>query len=240
MFDVRTYGNDPLPGDPPPPAKTFTQEDVNRIMAEEKRKTQANLKAINDELTNLRSSAQLTEEERNTLSSRIAELEQQTMTKDEMARRDTEKLKKAADEQVKALTTERDSYRGLFESNLIDAQLAAAATAHKALSVEQISAFLKGNTKVKYVNENGVPNYQVEVSLPDKDKDGRPITLTASPDEVIKRMKDLPDRFGNLFINESNAGLGGNNSQGRGSSPPEFRPGMSMEEYKKIRARLKG
>jgi len=191
--------------------QTFTQDQVNTFLAEEKRKHQKTQQALATELEGLKKNASLTAEEKKVLEKRIEELQNQYMTAEEKARHASEKVQKQTTEQLEALTKERDTWQRLHSQLLIDTQIIKSATENKAYYSEQIAALLRPVTKlVENLDEEGKPNgeYTPKVMFADKDKNDKPIILELTIPEAVKRMTEL-DQFGNLFEGSKKGGVGG-------------------------------
>ena len=194
--------------------EVFTQEQVNTMMADEKRKNQNKQRELVTELESLKKNTALTTEERDSLQSRIEELQNQFLTSEEKARQDVEKKKKEFQVNVETLTSERDTWRKKHSQLLIDTEITRSAADGKALHVEQISAILNPKTKLsEKLDDEGRPTGEFEprVKFADKDKDDKPIILDLTVNEAVKRMKELP-QYGNLFEGDKKGGLGGTGS----------------------------
>ena len=201
--------------------KKFTQTNLNTYLAEEKRKSAVTAKArehkILTELQELKKSASLTAEEKETLEKRIEDLQTQNMTAEEKARRAEELAEKKTAEQVTVLTKERDNWQLKHADLVINHAIITAATQgeQKALFHEQILAILKPRTRlVETLDDDGKPtgNFEPKVSFPDQDKEDNPIILELTVPETVKRMKEL-EQYGNLFDGGKKGGLGGTGSQ---------------------------
>jgi hypothetical protein len=216
--------------------KVFTQEQVNAMLAENKRNLQNQVASQIKELENLKQSKNITEKERETLSSRIEELNKSLMSKEELARKNEEKLKGEHKRTVEALAAERDDWKKKFTESTITRTIMDEATQAEAFSPNQIVALLQGNTRLVEVTDtegNVVPGqYETKVKLSDTDKDGKPTTLDLTVKEALKRMSDRND-FANLFKSGLAGGLGDSKSRttGKEVDPSKLSPG----EYRKWR-----
>lgn len=193
--------------------KIFNQDQVNTMIAEEKRKNQVRERKILGELQDLKKNVSLTAEEKNTLEKRIEDLQTQNMTVEEKARRAEELAEKKTFEQVLVLTTERDNWQSRHADLVINTAIITAASEgeNKALFLEPILAILQPKTKLaEILDDDGRPTdkFEPRVSFPDKDKDDKPLVLELTVVEAIKRMKEL-ERYGNLFEGTKKSGLGG-------------------------------
>lgn len=209
---------EPKAGDPDPknPGKTFTQEDVNRLLAEDRRKHQGQTQKAINELEALKTKARLTQEERNELDERIQRLQDELLTKEELAKKEQERLRKQSQEQVKSLESERDSWKTRYTSSAITRAITDAAASNDAYNPSQIVALLQSNTRlVERIDDNGKPTgvFEPKVRFRDTNKEGKEVELELSPAEAVKRMKEL-DEYLNLFKGTGVGGLGSNNQPG--------------------------
>lgn len=196
--------------------KTFTQEDVNTIMAREKRKTQEAQKQHAAQLEQYKKTAQLTTEERAKLEAQIDDLQSKSMTVEEKARRESEKAAKTHQAALDGLTTERDSWQNQYTNELIGNKIALASAKHKAENPEHIDGLIRSRTKVAPVLDpegNATGRFEARVAFPDTDKENKPITLDLTVDEAVKRMTELPQHQ-NLFAGGKAGGLGASGGQG--------------------------
>lgn len=205
--------------------KTFTQDQVNKLIAEEKRRTQQNRNTLLNELKGLRDSVQLTEEQKQQLESRIEQLTNETLTAQQQLQRDREKLTKQHREELDKEKQSRERVWGQYMSEKITREITDAALENKAISPIQIVNYLQQNTKLVEELKDGQPTgrWVSRVSFQDKDAQGSPITLELSVTEAVKRMAEMPEHW-NLFNSGVNGGLGSFNAPQtgvqRGSKPP--------------------
>jgi hypothetical protein len=97
----------------------------------------------------------------------------------------------------------------------------------EAFSAGQLVELLEGRARlVEEMDAEGNPipdSFIVKVKFKDTDKQGNAVTLDLSVAEVIKRMKEKPEEFGNLFKSGVSGGLGGTagpNPRRDNSKPP--------------------
>jgi len=206
------------PVEPPPPAvppKTFTQEDLNKILAKEKRTyEERNQKLIND-LKTMQDSATMTVQEKEALELRIEDLQKATMTKEELALREQAKAKKTYEDNLKALEGEATSWKSRYTKETIARSILDEAVRSEAYAPAQLVELLGTKSKlVPVLDETGKPtaDFVTKISFDDVDKDQKPVTLELTVSETLKRMKEIPDRFGNLFKSNANGGAGGSNN----------------------------
>lgn len=206
---------DAPPADPPK-TETFTQEQVNDMMAKDRRKHQDQTKKAMAEVEALRSKARLTTEERDDLDTRMQALQDQLLTKEELAKKEESRLKKEHENKLKEVSSERDSWKNRYTDSAIVRSISDAAGKHDAYRPQQIVALLQSKTRLAEVrNDEGNPTgaFKPEVRFDTVDKEGKPVTLTLTPEEAVKNMREMDDYL-NLFKGEGVGGLGQNNQPG--------------------------
>ncbi len=204
-------GEDDKPEDPKPEeGKVFTQDDVNRILAREKRKHESSTQTALDELNALKAKADLTKEEREDLEGRIEGLQSSLRTKEQQAAHEKQKLEKEYKTRVEQLEQERGTWQNRYTGATITRSITDAAATHKAFSPEQIVALLQPQTRLtEELDDEGKPTgeFVAKVTFHDTDKDSKPVKLDLTVPEAVKRMTEL-DRFSNLFEFEGSGGAG--------------------------------
>lgn len=203
--------------DDPPPVKTFTQEQLNTILAEEKRKDKEKNEKFLNELKALKESG-LTPEAKQQLEERIKNLEGDVFTKEQLGQQALEKAKADAENLKKGLESDRDNWKGMYTEQTINNSLISAALTHKAINHDQIVPLLRGNTRlVEALDGSGKPTGKLvpEVLFKDTDpKSGAAVELKLTPDQAVKRMRENTAKYGNLFEGTKLGGAGGAGDEG--------------------------
>jgi len=221
------------------PPKTFTQDEVNTIMAQNKKTLQTQVQTMTQELEQLKTSKSLTEKEREDLQKRIDSLNSDWTTKEQQQQTALEKKTKEFNDNLKKEAEEKQAWRGRYADEATRNQILIASAKHKAVNANQIQSILMPKTQLAEVlDADGKPTgvWAPRTSVEGKDKDGKPVTLTLSVEEAVKHLKDLPDEYGNLFEGGVVPGFGGsgnNRSGGSGSQNPPTDPAAYREWRKK-------
>lgn len=191
-------------------SKVLTQEEVNRILANERRKAQQAIQRATEEAQAASKKASMTAQERQELEERLSQIKDELLTKEELSKKQQERLAKKHKEDVESLTSQRDSWQKRYTESTIKRALTDAAAASNAFSPRQIVAILGGDTRlVEVLDDDGRPTgeYEPKVRFADRDDKGKPVVLELSPSEAVGRMKET-DEYLNLFRGEGSGGAG--------------------------------
>lgn len=197
-------------------AKTFTQEDVNQLVAAERRILETRSKNLLGELEALKTKSSLTAKEREDLETRLETTRQELMTKEELANEKLGKLQKQRDQELAALTGERDTWKTRHTQSMIQRSISDAAAAAEAFNARQLVALLAPDTHlVEDTDEDGKPTgeFSVMVKFQDVNKDGKPVKLDLPVNEAVKRLKEKSE-YQNLFKGLGTGGTGSSNKGG--------------------------
>ena len=193
--------------------KTFTQEQVNAFLADEKRKAKAQNEKLASELEAFKSKVNLSTDEKAELEARVESLRSEFMTKEEILKQDTAKAGKKYKEDLEAKTNEANTWKTRFTQQTINRSITDAAIKSEAFNPSQIVAQLAANSRlVEELGEDNKPTgeYVAKVKITDMDKDGKAITLDLTVAEAVKKMSEQ-DGFANLFKGKGTGGTGGQN-----------------------------
>lgn len=212
-------GNPPPPPPPPPPPeeKIFKQADVDRIVAEARRKDQAEITKASAELKKLRDSSTTTEAQRQQLNARIQELEDTYKTAQQRAEEAAERQRSEHKVALESTTAERDRWKNTFHTTTIENAIFKASS--DAMSVEQMHDLLAPKSRlVEGVDSEGKPNgvftVMTKITVTDPKTKQATVIDVPLPDAIAQMKKDVP-RYGNLFRSQATGGTGGSNGGGR-------------------------
>lgn len=226
----------PTPGTDDDDKPTLSQKKVNALMAEQKKKHEAEVQKALSQLEQVRNSKNLTDKEKEALTGRIEELQNSLLTKEQLAAKERERLE--TDYKGKLTDSEKVASRNwkLYENERIETAIMTAAVKHDAFRPGQISTLIRGQTSLvedKDAEGNGLGTFTPRIKFPDV-KDGKPITLDLTVEEAVKRMKDTPQEYGNLFKAGVVGGIGGSGSSGTSHEDGE-KPPTTPEAYRRWR-----
>jgi hypothetical protein len=222
-------------------AAKFTQDDVNRFLADDKRKHQAALTQMEQKLATALEDKTMTEATRKTLEENLAAVRGELRTKEEMLTLEKKRVEETLSQKIGDLEKQKGYWENLYRESSIERSLQDAAVVHGACRPEQIVTLLRGQTKlVQDVDETtGKPRetYQPKVEMSGVDpQTGEGVTLVLTPHEAVKRMSELPDIYGNLFKVNVVSGIGGGMNTGGapGSGRVDVRK-LTPQQYRELR-----
>jgi myosin heavy subunit len=205
----------------------FSQEQVNKFLAEEKRKWQTTQQKTISELTEIKNQLSTSDEEKTALSKKISEMETQLLTKEEIAEREKKKMETEAKNKIDSLSAERDNFKNQYANYRIENEITQEAVSQEAFSPKQVVALLRNETRlVPVVGEDKKPTGEFAAVVAIKSiKEGKQITLELPIADAVKRMKETPTEFGNLFKSTMSSGVGGGNVPGNNT-------GLNSSDFK--------
>jgi hypothetical protein len=195
--------------------RLFTQDHMNTEIGLARKKAAEANKTLIEQLEELKAKASTSESMKEELQQQIENLQQANLSKEEQMVRQIKQLEENVKKTQETLTTERDRYSKLWKDERISNELRYASDEHKAFSFEQIHSLLYSRTDLKpVIDDAGKPTgqHQVVVTLDVPDKDGNIEVKQLTPSTALKVMKELPQRYGNLFVSTEAGGLGGGNA----------------------------
>jgi len=223
--------------------KTFTQAEVNAYLAADRRKTEAKHKAqTKAELEKqektynaLLVNQNLTEQERDGLRESLTEVEKQLHSREELLTREKKELEAALIGKVTDAEKRATDWESKFKDSSIERELQEAAVKYEAYNVRQMMSALRPYTKLD-------EEAHVMVDLEDV-VDGKSVVTTLTPEDAMKRMKELPEMYGNFFKANVVSGVGGNsNTDGLSGAnvDPRSMTQAQYQEYRKTKLGLGG
>jgi len=223
--------------------KTFTTDQVNQIvqerLAKDRKSRSEELKKLEADYQAVLGTKALTEEERDSLTTRLEELQRANRTKEEQAKIEKRELQDEYEKRIQSLEARVVEAESLYTTSTIERALTDAAAKHKAYDASQIVTILKEHTKlVEPVDEQGntvagalVPR----VDLPDKNDAGESYISNRTPEDAVDRLKvTMP----NLFAANVVSGVGGSSATGGVTPGADGKidvTKLSPEQYSELR-----
>lgn len=235
-------GDGELPKDPPNPAagnageeRTFTQADLNKFLAEDRRKHQEKYTQLEADYKELLQNQNLTKEDRDKLQARLDDVQKSLRTKDQQAEYERKQAEEKYQNQLKTAEERAKYWEGLFKQETVARSLQDAAQAADAFNSNQIVGLLRPYTELKEMDGKLAPM----VDFPDIDeKTGEEIKTLRTPMEAVKRMRELPKIYGNLFKSNVVSGVGAGQAHTGDPDNIDY-ANLTAEEYRKHRDAIK-
>ncbi len=224
-----------------PAGTTFNQEDVNRFLAEDRRKHQTALSQVEAKLQEALNDKTMTEATRSALEENLAAIQGQLRTKEQQLALEKKHLEETHTVETVELKKKVVFWESLYRDSTVERSLQDAAVKNDAFNSDQIVVILRPQTKLLEVvdEQSGKPTgkYRPMVEMNDVDsKTGDPVTMVRTPEEAVKRMKELPETYGNLFKSGVVSGIGAGQatSDALGGGRVDVRK-LSPQQYRELR-----
>lgn len=202
--------------------RTFTQEDLNRFLADDRRKTEAKFKEKFDQLEVSYQEAiqnkQLSDGDRQELENQLEDLRARHRTKEQQLAYEKKKSEEEAAQRIAELENRATQWESRYTESTINRELQAAAIEHDAYNPELVVVHLKNATSLEEIVDTdgkptGIPAPMVNMTVRNEDT-GAMETLKMTPSEAVSYMKKNPERFGGFFKNNIREGIGSNSATG--------------------------
>ena len=224
-------------------SKTFTQDEVNKIVAADRRKLEESLKKAETSYKEVLANKNLTEQERKTLEENLSTVQGQLRTKEQQAMLEKKQLEEVYTGKIAEAEQKTKIWESMYRDSTVDRALQDAAVRNDAFNSSQITTLLRPWTRLMEVmdEKTGKPTgtFTPMVDFPDVDTNtGEAVILPRTPEEAVKRMKELPASYGNLFKSGVVSGIGSSSATGGLSSGAGGKLNVAKltpEQYRKIR-----
>ena len=197
--------------------KKFNQEEVNGIIAKEKRKFEEKHNELMGQVEELKQLANLKDEDRKRFEEKVQELQSSKLTTEQQYQKELKTLQKEFETTKQQLTESQQFWQNQFQTERKRNDILSAATSseHKAFNPNQIYDLLSPKTEVKPViddqgNETG--EFQTVTKMRTKDESNKDVTIDMPVKDAIKHMFDNPEEYGNLFESNLKSGLSSSNN----------------------------
>jgi hypothetical protein len=225
---------------PAPDEKRFSQTELNDYLASDRRKHTNRLAQLEKTLEDMSASKNLTIKERENVESQLEDLRKESRTKEEQFAYEKKQLDERHGKEVAAERKSREAVEKLYHDEKTERALIDAATSNDAFQPSQIVTALKPFTRLQEIVDEktgkGTGKFKVLVDLPDLDEEGQPIVVTHTPQSAVRRLKERPAEYGNLFKSGVISGVGSQAGVLSGSGKAVDLKSLSQEQYMKIRA----
>jgi hypothetical protein len=202
--------------------RTFTQDELNRFLADDRRKTEAKFKDKFDKLEvsyqDALKNKQLSDGDRQELQNQLEDLRARHRTKEQQLAHDKKQAEEAAGARIKELEDRASQWEGRYTETTIQRELQSAAVEHDAYNPDLVVTHLKASTNLEEVmDQEGKPTGKLApmVTMMVKNDDtGVNETLKMTPTEAVEYMKKNPERYGGFFKNNIREGIGSSSATG--------------------------
>jgi hypothetical protein len=222
-------------------AKMFTQDDLNKHLAEDRRKHQTKLQEMETKLKAALDSNTLTEKDRKALQENLETVQGQLRSKEEQLTVEKKQLQEQYAVQLKEANEKASFFENLYRDSTVERALTDAATKHEAFQPFQLANQLRPLTKLvpevdpKTGKPTGKYKPMVEMQAVNQTT-GEMETKAYTPEDAVKKMKDDPDTWGNMFRSGVRSGIGSSSATGgltSGNGQIDLRK-ITPQQYLKI------
>jgi len=222
--------------------RAFSQEDVNKFLAEDRRRHQEKLSKLENSYKVILDDKTLATEQREKLENELRDLQASNRTKAQQIEFDRKQEQKKFEQEISGFKTSAIKWEHMYKDSVIQRSLQDAAIAAEAFSPSQIVGLLRPVTEMRAATDeegNELDDQMVpKVDFPDIDETtGERIVTLCTPQEAVQRMKQLPKIHGNLFRANVVSGIGSGAATG-GVASGEGRidvTKLTPEQYRKMR-----
>lgn len=214
---------------------------MNRFLADDRRKHQTALAQMEAKLQEALNDKSMTEATRKALEENLTAIQGQLRTKEQQLAHEKKQLEEVHSAETADLKKKVVFWENLYRDSTVERALQDAAVKNDAFNADQIIVILRPLTKLLEVvdEKTGKPTgkYRPMVEMNDVDsKTGEPVVMVRTPEEAVKRMKELPDTYGNLFKSGVVSGIGAGQatSTSLGSGRVDVRK-LTPQQYRELR-----
>lgn len=217
------------------------QAAIDAIVAKRTEKARKTARENFQKYEEMAEKARLTEDQRVEYEAEAERLRRQTLTAEEITKREAKKAKDAYESRVTNAEKAAQTWEQRFKALKVNNEIQTSAAEHGVLptSIPFVAAFLGNNIKLEPVKSDTgeIIDFTTIVNFTDpQGADGKPVEVQLPVSDTLKRMKELPDLFGNFFQAPSSGGTGTNGGRPNPAGGKQgYRPGMSQEEYMRLR-----
>jgi len=222
--------------------KVFTQDDVNRFLADDRRKHVQKLEALEGAYKEALENQTLTSEQRAKLQEQLEDVQKRFRSKEQQLEMDKKALEERYNLDTQKLKESAVIWEAKYKSSVTDRALLDAAVTNEAYNPSQIVGLLRPMTRmIEAMGEDGKPTGELipMVDFPDVDTNTSESIMTRrTPEEAVRRMKELADQYGNLFKSNVVSGIGSGSATGglsAGASGHVDPRKLTTEQYIKLR-----
>lgn len=218
----------------------FTQDDLNKFLAEDRRKHQEKYKQLEASYQNILQTKGLADDEKAKLKFEFEDLQKTFRTKEQQMEFEKKQAALKYESELNDWKQKAVRWEGAYKEQVVQTSLQDAAISGEAFNPHQIIGLLQPITELRpEMDKDGKETGRLVpmIDFPDIDeKTGESIKTLRSPKDAVQRMKELPQLYGNLFKSNVVSGVGAGTAAG--GVPNNGRVDVSKltaEQYRKIR-----
>jgi hypothetical protein len=221
--------------------KVFSQDDVNKFMADEKRKMGKKFEELESAYKEALENQSLTSEQRGKLQEQLEDVQKRFRSKEMQLELDKKALEEKLHNESRRLTDQATAWESKFKTSVIERALLDAAVSNDAYSASQIVGLLRPMTRMVENIVDGQPTGDLVPVVEFEDIDvntGASIMTRRAPEDAVRRMKELTAQYGNLFKSNVVSGIGSGSAMGglaQGSDGRVDPRKLTTEQYVKLR-----
>lgn len=219
----------------------FTQDDINRFLADDRRKHQEKYKKLEESYQKMLKEGSLHKEQRARMQQELEDLQKAFRTKEQQAEYERKKQAEKYKTELQQASESAVKWESMYKTSIMERSLQDAAISADAFNPSQIVSLLKPMTKmVEETDDEGIPIGKLtpKVDFQDIDeKTGERVTTLRTPEDAVKRMRELPNLYGNLFKSNVVSGIGSGSATG-GASSGKYNVDLTKltpEQYRRLR-----
>src|SRR5690606_4475764 len=190
------------------------QDEIDKIVSKRSEKARTAQKQALKQLEQIQNTVKMSEEEKDTLEAEIEKLRKQTLTSEEIAKREAKKAKDTYESQLTDAQKQAERWEKQYKGLKVNYEITTAAQKHGVLpqSLPFLESFLSPKmtlSELKDEDTGELRGHEALVDFTDIGADGKPVQVQLTVEETVKRMKELPESYGQLFSAPSGGGMGG-------------------------------
>ena len=194
-------------------AHAFNQEDVNKFLADDRRKHQEKYKKLETSYQEMLADKNLAAEQRGKLEADLLDLQKTFRTKEQQANHERKQEAERLTTEIKDYKIAATRWENMYKESVIKRSLQDAAIGAEAFNPAQIVGLLQEFTTMRpELDDAGkeIENQMIPmIDFPDVDDNtGKNIMTLRTPQEAVQRMKEMSKSYGNLFRANVVSGIG--------------------------------
>lgn len=222
---------------------TFTQDQVNKFLAEDRRKRDTKVKTQNEQFKKMEDRLQQmiareenSQEQKALLEADLEDFRASQRTEQEQREHLAKQAKEKHDDEISTLKENGLKWESLYKTSMIQRSLLDAAVEHDVYNAEDIIDKLEKHTELRQDKDtegNLLDSFSPKTAVKVKDDNGETLTAWKTPSEAVAAMKANSDKHGNLFRSSVMAGIGGGTATtpGAGNAPVDGKNLSDAEWY---------